>query len=244
MVIRFLLVLAACFFSLELVAGALVGLSGVDTGDVMFFNMLLGSLVFQGTILGVTFFFLRQYRTSWAAEFGFATPGAGRAVGLALLIGTAALVIALAMHFALSQLLMWLQVEAGPQIAVKILQMKPSPGRQLCMGALAIGLAPVAEEILFRGILYPTVKQAGYPQLALWGTAILFAVIHLNLLTLVPLTFLAVVWTWLYERTDNLLAPILAHCLFNAANFFLAVNEQLVQEFIQSWLRRLQEGGA
>jgi membrane protease YdiL (CAAX protease family) len=36
--------------------------------------------------------------------------------------------------------------------------------------------------------------------------------------TLVPLFVLALALTWLYERTDNLLAPIMAHSLFNIAN--------------------------
>jgi len=36
---------------------------------------------------------------------------------------------------------------------------------------------------------------------------------------LLPLTFLAVVLTLLYEATDNLLAPIFAHGLFNFVNF-------------------------
>ena len=32
---------------------------------------------------------------------------------------------------------------------------------------------------------------------------------------------LALALTWLYERTDNLLAPITAHALFNAANYMV-----------------------
>jgi len=43
--------------------------------------------------------------------------------------------------------------------------------------------------------------------------------IHLNAPTFVPLFALALALTWLYERTDNLLAPITAHALFNAANY-------------------------
>ena len=53
----------------------------------------------------------------------------------------------------------------------------------------------------------------------LWGTSLLFAAVHMNLVTFVPLATLAVVLTMLYERTDNLLAPITAHVLFNALNF-------------------------
>jgi len=84
---------------------------------------------------------------------------------------------------------------------------------------VAIGIAPVAEELLFRGILYPAIKQAGFPGVALWGTSLLFAAIHVNLGIFVPLLLLALVLAQLYERTGNLLAPITAHALFNAFNF-------------------------
>jgi membrane protease YdiL (CAAX protease family) len=75
--------------------------------------------------------------------------------------------------------------------------------------------------MLFRGIVYPTVKQAGFPRLALWGSAFLFAACHVNLVTFVPLVVLALALTFIYERTDNLWAPITAHALFNAMNFII-----------------------
>ena len=43
----------------------------------------------------------------------------------------------------------------------------------------------------------------------------------MNLVTFVPLLVLALVLTALYERTNNLLAPITAHVLFNALNFVM-----------------------
>ena len=52
-------------------------------------------------------------------------------------------------------------------------------------------IAPLAEEILFRGILYSAVKQAGFPRIALWGSVLLFAVVHMNAVTFVPLVVLA-----------------------------------------------------
>ena len=94
------------------------------------------------------------------------------------------------------------------------------------LALMAVAVAPVAEETLFRGILYPAIKAAGYPRLALWGTSILFGASHVNLVTFLPLTFLALALTWLYEKTDNLTAPILAHSLFNTANFFQLVIER------------------
>jgi membrane protease YdiL (CAAX protease family) len=89
----------------------------------------------------------------------------------------------------------------------------------VALGIATIILAPVAEEILFRGVLYPTIKQHGFPRAALWGTSVLFALIHFNVAIFVPLLLLALLLVWLYEKTDNLLAPIAAHATFNAVNF-------------------------
>jgi membrane protease YdiL (CAAX protease family) len=90
---------------------------------------------------------------------------------------------------------------------------------RLALAFMALILAPISEEILFRGILYPTVKRYNYPRLALWGTSLLFAAIHVNLLTFVPLFLFAIALTLLYRHTGNLVAPITAHAVFNLLNF-------------------------
>ena len=66
---------------------------------------------------------------------------------------------------------------------------------------------------------------AGFPRLALWGTALFFAVSHANLMAFLPLTFFGLVLALLYEATDNLLAPITVHALFNAINLVLLLVE-------------------
>ena len=60
---------------------------------------------------------------------------------------------------------------------------------KILFGLLTIVLAPIAEEALFRGILYPSIKQTGHPRWALWGTSLLFGIMHFNMATLVPLVF-------------------------------------------------------
>lgn len=94
---------------------------------------------------------------------------------------------------------------------------------KILFGVFTILLAPIAEEALFRGILYPTIKQAGHPRWALWGTSVVFGIMHFNVATLAPLVFLAVVLAFLYESSDSLLTPIATHSMFNAANFFYLV---------------------
>jgi membrane protease YdiL (CAAX protease family) len=92
---------------------------------------------------------------------------------------------------------------------------------EIFLAFFAIILAPVAEEFIFRGVLFPFVKQLGFPKTAWIGVSLLFALIHGNVAAFIPLFVLALTFTWLYETTDCLLAPIFAHALFNAAGFIL-----------------------
>ena len=46
----------------------------------------------------------------------------------------------------------------------------------------------------------------------------LFAFVHVNAATFIPLWFLGVAFAWLYVRTGTLLAPMAVHFIFNAIN--------------------------
>jgi membrane protease YdiL (CAAX protease family) len=104
---------------------------------------------------------------------------------------------------------------------------------RVCFGFFAVAIAPVAEEFVFRGMLYPFVKQHGSPRAALFGVSAIFAAIHFDAGTFVPLFALALALTWLYEKTDRLLAPIAAHSLFNATNLAALYFLPQINEFLQ-----------
>ena len=184
------------------------------------------SLCLYGAILGLVHLIVRTRQTNWPTAFGFTSTRQMSALLLALGVTCIVLPIAWYLLGPLSVKVMeHLGRRAVPQTSVQVLQTSASVGPQIFLAILAVFVAPVTEELLFRGILYPFIKQRGYPNLALWGTAVLFGALHLNLMTFVPLTFLGVVLAWLYDTTDNLAAPIFAHSLFNLANFFRAVWE-------------------
>jgi len=184
------------------------------------------SLCLYVAILGLVHLIVRTRQTNWPTAFGFTSTRQMSALLLALGVTCIVLPIAWYLLGPLSVKVMeHLGRQAVPQTSVQVLQTSASVGPQIFLAILAVFVAPVTEELLFRGILYPFIKQRGYPNLALWGTAVLFGALHLNLMTFVPLTFLGVVLAWLYDTTDNLAAPIFAHSLFNLANFFRAVWE-------------------
>lgn len=210
--------LVFCFAVGGLLAAAARHALGDKLVEASLLNLFLAALTFQVAALVFIAMFLREQQVGWAAAFGFKTKWPQ-----ALVVGVAVGLIALPVVWGLQWLAAELLTRAGfnlpEQEAVRLLRDAHTFGKQIFIGVVAIVLAPPVEEMFFRGILYPLIKQSGFPQLALWSVAVLFAVIHGSLPILLPLVALAVILTLLYEWTDNLLAPIIVHAIFNAANF-------------------------
>jgi membrane protease YdiL (CAAX protease family) len=76
--------------------------------------------------------------------------------------------------------------------------------------------APIFEETLFRGFLLPSLTRYMPVWWAIALSSLLFAVAHLSLSEVAPLTTLGAVLGIVYTRSRNLLAPILLHSLWNA----------------------------
>jgi membrane protease YdiL (CAAX protease family) len=209
---------ASMFIGLLLIAWV-TSSQWLGASGTKFLTLLIGALSFHVMALVLTHLFLRQHGMGWTEAFGCNSPRPGRALLLALLVTFAALPIAWSLGQLSARIMHALQMETVVQSPVQVLQTTELVQMKFLIGFLAILVAPLAEEVVFRGILYPLLKQNGYPKLALWGTSLLFAAIHGNVVILLPLTFLAVVLTLLYEATDNLLAPILTHSAFNFVNF-------------------------
>ncbi len=188
-----------------------------------FVTLIIGTLSFHGMALWLTNSFLREHGVSWSDGFGFSSPQPGRSLLLATVVGVAILPIVWSLGQLSARIMNHLEVTPVVQETVQTLQSAVSVDLKILIGVLAVVVAPFSEELVFRGILYPSIKQLGFPRLALWGTSLLFAAIHNNAMIFLPLTFLAVILTLLYETTDNLLAPIVTHSLFNFANFFWLV---------------------
>ena len=198
-------------------------------GEHSAWRIVTAALSFQGATLVLVHLFLRQHGMRWSDAFGFANQWQ-RALLFGVLVTALFLPVGWGLQWASAEFMTRVDVEPVEQQAVQTLRSTESWLSRAVLAVVAIGLAPLAEEVLFRGILYPAVKQAGFRRLALWGTSVLFAVIHGNLATLLPLLVLSVALTLLYEKANNLLAPIVAHALFNAINF--------LRLYSREWLSR------
>jgi hypothetical protein len=188
-----------------------------------FYRFLIGFASFQGVALLLAHMFLKEHRMSWPEFLGLSSPRLKTALALAVVVGISVVPMALALNKLMAWLMSLIQMEAVDQPTIKVLKVTVGMGQRIFFGITAIVVAPVVEESLFRGILYPMIKQRGSAMLALSSTSLLFGAIHGNVMTFVPLTFFAVVVTLLYEKTDTLLAPIVSHAVFNTVNFVIFI---------------------
>ena len=84
-------------------------------------------------------------------------------------------------------------------------------------------LAPIAEEIFFRGVVFNAWLREGGRRWAFFGSSALFALIHISVVAVVPIFLLGLALAWVYQRTGNLLAPIAMHATVNGISVALAL---------------------
>jgi len=80
---------------------------------------------------------------------------------------------------------------------------------------VACVLAPLNEELLFRGAIFRFCRQRFGRAPALLVSGVLFGALHGNWASFVPLAVLGAILAMAYERTGDIRVSILAHALFN-----------------------------
>ena len=201
-----------------------------------FGNILIATLSLQGMTWVLMGVFLRFHHVGFGEGLGFKKGNLLFSLLLALGVVVVVLPIALGLQGISVALMEKIHWKPENEEAVTLLTTAPSLGAQIYLGFFAIVLAPVAEEFVFRGVLFPFIKQLGLPKTAWIVVSLLFALIHANTAVFIPLFALALALTWLYETTDNLLAPIFAHSLFNAINMVLLILQTSFPQYLPQWL--------
>ncbi len=90
-----------------------------------------------------------------------------------------------------------------------------SPGLLAFMILLAVVIAPITEELLFRAGIFRYVRTRLPRWAALLIPSVLFGALHANLASFAPLVALGVVFSLAYARTGRIATTIVAHGLFN-----------------------------
>ncbi len=112
----------------------------------------------------------------------------------------------------------WPGVQA--QDTVQLLQESKDPVTKILMIVAAVVVAPLVEEVMFRGFLYGVVKRFTDGYFAALVSALCFALVHCHVPSFLPLALLALSFCLAYEMTGSLLVPITMHALFNGTSVF------------------------
>ena len=217
-----------------LAAGAVLVFAVLSNGFAAFWRQFLHGLDIEITDANIlpllctnTLLFGGLFLVLWASTlFGRARcPQRAAAMRFALVAAIPICLIAFGLNWASDELLSRLAgINLSDQDLVNVVTSNTlSPGNKTILYSFLLLEAPLLEEPLFRGVIFGGLAKIMPAGLAMALSGLLFALIHVNAATLIPLWFLGVAFAWLYARTGTLLAPMAVHFAFNAVNIILCV---------------------
>jgi len=110
-----------------------------------------------------------------------------------------------------------LGIELKPQFIADLLASKSLTGIQLGLVFLMCGIAvPVVEELVFRGIIYQSLRSRMRPWIAICLSSAVFASLHMSLSFFIIIFAMGVILAYSFEKTRSLYVPIGLHCINNS----------------------------
>ena len=135
---------------------------------------------------------------------------------LYVLVATLCVIVIVDYAYALSQKFM-----TTPDDYVEGLkELKPTGTAAIVMTFVGICvLVPIAEELVFRGLVQRVFSRNMGGVLALFLAGVFFGVVHLTPQLLLSMVAFGIFLGYLFFATSNLTYPILAHCVLNTVSF-------------------------
>ena len=87
---------------------------------------------------------------------------------------------------------------------------------------LCVTLTPLAEEIMYRGVLVSVLRLRHSTGYAVLLSSVFFSLLHLNLTLLPSLVFVGATFALAYLKSRSLLTSMAMHAAFNGTNLLLA----------------------
>jgi membrane protease YdiL (CAAX protease family) len=205
-----------------LVGTGLIGPEALDpeAGGPLTLAVVVASQLF-GLLLSLGF--LRWRGVALRPTVGSVRP-LGRLVGLGVGLGLAAIV---GSTLVVSLLVTLTGSDAAPD-QVLTGGIADTPLQLLLAVLAAVVLAPLAEELLFRGLLHRGLRRRFALVPATAVSSILFALVHVEVvlsqpLALAGLTLVGAVLAIAYERTGSLVVPVVIHAVHNAVTIVAVI---------------------
>lgn len=187
---------------------AALSLSGALTGIVVQLGICTALLAY-----------LRLLRGLQPAEvFGLREMSPLRALGLGLLLLVPMIMVVNGTALGLHEWMKGFWPDLDGQEVAEAFRASDDIAAKALLAVSAVIIAPLVEEIVFRGFIYAVIKRHTDGIYAALCSSLLFAIVHLHVGTLIPLALLAIFFCYIYERTGSLLVPMVLHGLFNGTS--------------------------
>ncbi len=189
------------------------------TSSEIITSLLLTILILDGVFLAVpALFSLRRYRLGWeglgfrgfdSGKFWMAVVAAAAAWGAVIVYGTVLVLV--------------FGEGAAPEQDVE--ELFSSRVVLPVVGVSVVLAAPFAEEVFFRGFVFPGLIRLLGVGGAILASGLLFAMFHVtspdSAGLIIPFTPIGMMFAWLYYRTGTIWTSITAHLVFNLVSFIL-----------------------
>lgn len=214
------LLYVALYFIFNLITGILLGLYGLITRNIGINNIPMDITLFWGSLVCIIGFLLifRNKLVSKFRKFNNKKDITGT-----LLTGVCTGLIV----FGIVNFIPF--IIKSPINGYETLEQLSVPTFKMIISVTL--LAPIVEEILCRGLIFDYARKNINIIAAIIIQALVFSVIHGNIIQSIYAFFLAIVFALVYMKTETLLAPIILHIFHNAVNIFAAalIPESLAQ---------------
>jgi uncharacterized protein len=165
--------------------------------------------------IGVIWFFVFRKYSQGASAIGFA-----RASGVKIVLTAVTGYLAIIPVFTGITVLTFffiraINYEPPLQPIVEVFMEEKGAGVLWMSTLFAAIFGPIAEEVFFRGFMYPAVKKKWGVIAGILGTSVIFSLLHAHIVGFLPILALGVLLAYLYEKTGSLLVPMAVHMMHN-----------------------------
>lgn len=172
----------------------------------------LGMAIYGVVALAVYLFAVRQAQGDWSqlgfGSFGWSWIFMAPVITLTMLFGMGLVNVIFVMPFTGSEF-------ENPQIEALTGGSTLSLSELGALMILVAVVAPIVEELFFRGMLYPVLRRRWSAPVAIIVNGFLFALIHVIPILLPGLFFVGMVLAWVRERSGSVIPCIVIHALQN-----------------------------
>jgi membrane protease YdiL (CAAX protease family) len=211
------------FFIASYLAGRIIKAFTTDYSDWKFvlYQHIAMFVVGTGTIT-LIIFLARQFFVHGLKGLGLNFRTIGKDLGASFInflsIWPVVMVIVIATTFA-GKIMKGPDFKMAPHEELKLIQQNPQEAVLLAVFFVAVVLAPVFEELVFRGLFQTFfVSFTGSPWLSIAISSAFFVTRHLNSSHWPGLFALSMAIGYSYEKSGSLFRPIFIHAFFNATS--------------------------